>query len=139
MTLSVSSYRNVFYKAIPFASKLTDAQIRSLTTNDFRDANSVINGWTMNKNKPTSWQYTNSAQFIVLVPEDSDKKNITSAKTSNNLPYTFTKMKTQDGSADLKISINGYGNANGTGKNYIVWVDNEGSNSSDTITITWGN
>lgn len=44
VTLSVSSYRNVFYKALPFSGKMTDDQIKALTSSDIRAQGS---GWTM--------------------------------------------------------------------------------------------
>ena len=131
--LSVSSYRNVFYKSIPFANKLTDEQIKALTSEDIRAQNS---GWTANKNKPTSWQYSNAAQFIVMVPANDSKPKIESAY-AGVLPFTFTKLKAANGTDDFTISINGYNNTANTGTDYVVWVDNEGSNSSDTISITW--
>ena len=135
VTLSVSSYRNVFYKAIPLANKLSEADIKALTSADIRAQGS---GWTMNKNKPTSWSYTNKAQFIIMVPASDSKPTITSAKTGDNLPFTFNKLKAANGTDDYTVSINGYNDTANTGANYIVWVDNEGSDSSDTINITWG-
>jgi hypothetical protein len=72
------------------------------------------------------------------VPKNDSKPNITSAETSKGLPYSFEKLKAANGTDDFTISINGYGDTAGTGADYVVWVDSEGSESSDTISITWG-
>lgn len=123
VTASVSCYRKVFYKALPLENKLSEEEIIALVSSDIR-------GYTGQKARPTSWAYTNSAQFLIFVP--ADQKALKEAKIGV-LPITFTKLKY--GANDYKVKVEGY---NGyTSVDYVVWVATQGSDSSDTITLTW--
>ena len=127
-TASVTTYRSTFYIALPFDNKMTDEQIKALTSADIREMTGIVK----KNGDPTSWSVTGKAQFIIFTQSG---KNITEAKTQDNLPFTFTKV--QNNGSDYTVSIEG---AEGSaGVNYKVWVDTEGSDVTNTINIKWAN